>query len=50
MWIVKAALKNPYAVAVLAFMIMEIALVSLRNIAVDVLPVFKRPAVQVMMY
>src|SRR5436189_1070520 len=50
MWIVKAALKNPYAVAVLAFMIMVLGIVSAMNIPVDILPVFKAPAVQVMTY
>ncbi|TMQ32971.1 MAG: efflux RND transporter permease subunit, partial [Planctomycetota bacterium] len=50
MWIVKAALKNPYAVAVLAFMIMVLGIVSVMNIPVDILPVFKAPAVQVMTY
>src|SRR5437667_4442521 len=50
MWIVKASLKNPYAVAVLAFMIMVVGLVAIWNIAVDILPVFKAPAVQVLTY
>src|SRR5437763_3907884 len=50
MWIVKAALKNPYAVAVLAFMILVVGLVAVVNIPVDILPVFRAPAVQVMTY
>ena len=50
MWIVKASLKNPYAVSVLAFLIMVVGLVSVWNIPVDILPVFKAPAVQVMTY
>src|SRR6516162_1591311 len=50
MWIVKAALKNPYAVAVLAFMIIVIGSVAILSIAVDILPAFKAPAVQVMTY
>src|SRR3989442_5747710 len=50
MWIVKAALKNPYAVAVLAFMIMVLGVVAVLHIPVDILPVFKAPAVQVMTY
>src|SRR5881227_692014 len=50
MWIVKAALKNPYAVAVLAFMIMVVGILSVFRIPVDILPVFKAPAVQVMTY
>src|SRR5437879_6031907 len=50
MWIVKAALKNPYAGAVLAFMIMVLGVVAVLHIAVDILPAFKAPAVQVMTY
>src|SRR5713101_967551 len=50
MWIVKASLKNPYAIAVLAFMIVLVGMVALANIPVDILPVFKAPAVQVMTY
>lgn len=50
MWIVKAALKNPYAVAVLALMILVVGMVALWNIPVDILPIFKAPAVQVMTY
>src|SRR5437588_5624010 len=50
MSIVKAALKNPYAVAVLAFLILVLGLVAVTNIPVDILPVFKAPAVQVMTY
>src|ERR687883_976911 len=50
MWIVRAALKNPHAVAVLALLILVLGLVSLLFIPVDILPVFKAPAVQVMTY
>src|SRR5580704_15543990 len=50
MWIVKAALKNPYAVAVLAMMIVVLGVISAVGIPVDILPVFKAPAVQVLTY
>jgi multidrug efflux pump subunit AcrB len=50
MWIVKAALKNPYAVAVLALLILVLGVVAVVNIAVDILPVFKAPAVEVLTY
>ena len=50
MGMVKLALKSPYAVAVLALLILVIGLVSISRIAVDILPVFKAPAVQVMTY
>src|SRR6266545_4925101 len=50
MWLVKASLKNPYAIAVLALMILVVGLVALAGIPVDILPVFRAPAVQVMTY
>src|SRR5260370_1448531 len=50
MWIVKFALKNPYAVAVHALMILVIGFLAAYSIPVDILPVFKAPAVQVMTY
>jgi multidrug efflux pump subunit AcrB len=50
MWIVKAALKNPYAVAVLAMMIVVLGVISVVSIPIDILPVFKAPAVQVLTY
>ncbi|HZZ73375.1 MAG TPA: efflux RND transporter permease subunit [Pirellulales bacterium] len=48
--IVKLSLKNPYAVAVLALLILVMGFVAISGIAVDILPVFKAPAVQVMTY
>src|SRR5216683_6568300 len=50
MWIVKAALKNPYAVVVFALLILVVGGVAIWNIPVDILPVFKAPAVQVLTY
>ena len=50
MGMVKLALKSPYAVAVMALLILVIGAVSISRIAVDILPVFKAPAVQVMTY
>jgi CzcA family heavy metal efflux pump len=50
MWIVKAALKNPYAVIVFALMILVLGMVALNRIPIDILPVFKAPAVQVLTY
>ena len=43
MWIIRAALKSPYAVAVMALLILVIGVVSISRIAVDILPVFKAP-------
>ena len=48
--LVKSSLKNPYAVAVLALLVLVIGFVAVSSIAVDILPVFKAPAVQVMTY
>src|SRR4051812_8477075 len=56
MWIVKAALKNPHAVAVLALLILVLGMAALGSIPgspgipVDILPTFKAPAVQVLTY
>jgi multidrug efflux pump subunit AcrB len=50
MWIVKAALKNPYAVAVLAFLILVLGVLACVNIPVDILPRFNAPAVEVLTY
>ncbi len=50
MWIVRTALKSPYAVAVMALLILVLGLVAVANLPIDILPVFKAPAVQVMTY
>ncbi|OAI46798.1 hypothetical protein AYO44_10710 [Planctomycetaceae bacterium SCGC AG-212-F19] len=50
MWIVRASLKNPYAVAVLALMIVVLGMLAVFSIPIDILPVFKSPAVQVLTY
>src|SRR5437870_10194766 len=50
MWIVKAALKNPYAVVVFALMILVLGALAIWSIPVDILPAFKAPAVQVLTY
>jgi multidrug efflux pump subunit AcrB len=50
MWIVKAALKNPHAVVVLALLILVLGVLATVYIPKDILPVFKAPAVQVLTY
>ena len=50
MGIVKAALGNVYAVIVLALLILVLGLVAVASIPVDILPVFRAPAVQVLTY
>jgi CzcA family heavy metal efflux pump len=50
MGLIKASLRNPYLVATIVFMILVLGGLSLWNIPVDILPVFKAPAVQVITY
>ena len=50
MWLIKASLRNPYMVATIVFMILVLGVLSLQRIPVDILPVFKAPAVQVITY
>jgi multidrug efflux pump subunit AcrB len=50
MWMVRAALDNVYLVIVMAFMICVVGAVSLFAVPVDILPVFRTPAVQVLTF
>lgn len=64
MWLIKASLRNPYMVATIVFMILVMGVVSITGvpspypgvppvfppIPVDILPVFKAPAVQILTY
>jgi multidrug efflux pump subunit AcrB len=50
MWLIKASLKNPYMVAALCIMLMVLGALTIVKIPVDILPVFKAPAVQVLTY
>src|SRR5262249_27590905 len=50
MWLIKASLTNPYMVATLVFIMTVLGILSAWNIPVDILPVFKTPAVQVLTY
>src|SRR5881409_2940757 len=47
---VKAALKNPYAVIVMALAIFVIGVTAISKLPTDLLPVFKTPAVQVVTF
>ena len=47
---VKAALKNPYAVVVLALAILVIGITALTRLPTDILPTFKTPAVQILTF
>src|SRR4051794_8980061 len=48
--LIKASLKNPYAVTVMAFTIAVIGVLSVKAIPVDILPVFNSPAVQTLTF
>src|SRR5207245_8912626 len=45
---VRAALRNPYAVIVMALAILVIGVTAITRIPTDILPTFKTPAVQVL--
>src|SRR6266436_1671502 len=47
---VKAALKNPHAVVVLALTILVIGLTAIAKLPTDILPTFKTPAVQIVTF
>src|SRR5207244_4921605 len=48
--LIRASLRNPYAVTVFCLTVVGLGLVSVRVIPVDILPVFKSPAVQVLTF
>ena len=48
--LIRFSLSNPYAIIVLALAIAVLGAISLENIPVDILPVFKSPAVQVLTF
>lgn len=50
MWLVKAALGNHYAVSVAALAIVVLGVVAAWTIPVDILPIFKAPAVQALTF
>src|SRR3972149_7299094 len=50
MRLVRGALGNPYAVIVMALAIIVIGITVLTRIPVDILPIFKTPAVQIVTF
>ena len=48
--LIRASLKNPYAVTVFCLTLLVLGGISLRMIPIDILPVFKSPAVQVLTF
>ena len=50
MWLIRLSVRNPYVVAAFALVLAILGILSLTRIPVDILPVFKSPAVQVLTY
>jgi multidrug efflux pump subunit AcrB len=48
--LIRASLRNPYAVTVMALTIVVLGTLSLFMVPIDILPVFKSPAVQVLTF
>ena len=48
--LIRASLKNPYAVTVMCLSVLVIGVLTLYRIPIDILPVFRSPAVQVMTF
>src|SRR3569833_3064704 len=48
--LIRASLKNPYAVTVMALALLLLGYLTLKAIPIDILPVFKSPAVQTLTF
>ena len=48
--VIRASLRNPYAVTVGVLTIIILGVIAVRSIPIDILPVFKSPAVQVLTF
>src|SRR5947207_3347981 len=48
--LIRASLRNPHAVAVMALSLMVLGYLAISKIPVDILPVFKSPAVQTLTF
>ena len=48
--LIRASLKNPYAVTVTVLTLLVLGILALTQIPIDILPVFKSPAVQVLTF
>src|SRR4051794_26764337 len=48
--LIKGSLKNPHAIAVMALSLMVLGYLSIAKIPIDILPVFKSPAVQTLTF
>ncbi|HTU26782.1 MAG TPA: efflux RND transporter permease subunit, partial [Pirellulales bacterium] len=48
--LIRASLRNAYAVTVMIFTVLILGVIALRSIPIDILPVFKSPAVQALTF
>ncbi len=48
--LIRASLRNPYAVIVAMFTILVIGVLCLLSLPIDILPIFRAPAVQVLTF
>ncbi|HEX4131028.1 MAG TPA: efflux RND transporter permease subunit [Pirellulales bacterium] len=48
--LIRASLRNPYAVTVMALSLIVLGVLAVRQIPIDILPVFKSPAVQTLTF
>lgn len=48
--LIRASLRNPYAVTVMAFTVLILGVLTVRTIPIDILPIFRSPAVQVLTF
>ncbi len=48
--LIRASLKNPYAVTVMMLTLLVLGTLTLTKIPIDILPIFKSPAVQVLTF
>src|SRR3954451_3769379 len=48
--LIRASLRNPHAVAVMALTLIVVGYLAIRKIPIDILPVFKSPAVQTLTF
>src|SRR6516162_7632855 len=49
-WLIRFSLANPHAVVVLCLAIILLGVLAVTSVPIDILPVFKSPAVQVLTF
>src|SRR5262245_26207299 len=48
--LIRASLRNPYAVTVMCLSVLVLGVLTLQRIPIDILPVFRAPAVQTLTF